>query len=313
MTDQILRIGTRGSLLALTQSTLIKETLEKLWPGLRVDLHVIKTTGDKILDVPLAKVGGKGLFVKEIEDALLDGSVDMAVHSMKDVPVVLPVGLEISIIPRREDARDALLSRDGKDLYGLPPGARIGTSSLRRTAQLKQWRSDLDVRNLRGNLETRWRKLQEGEYDAIVLAAAGLHRMGWQDRITMYLGPPAFVPAIGQGALGLEMRSEDKAVRRLLTPLHHMETALAVEAERSLLKELEGGCQVPIGGHARFREGLLELTGLVASLDGREIFRITRTAPAEEATELGQRVAWDLLQVGARRILDEIYGEETGV
>jgi hydroxymethylbilane synthase len=308
LTHRILHIGTRGSLLALTQSEWVKAALERRWPECRVELKIIKTTGDKILDVPLAKVGGKGLFVKELEDALLEGAVDLAVHSMKDVPADLPHGLEIGAIPGREDPRDVLVSRTGQDLPSLPPNARVGTSSLRRAAQLKSIRPDIEIENLRGNLDTRLRKLQEGRYDAIVLAAAGIHRMGWQDRITAYLNPTEFLPAIGQGALGIEIRSEDKAVRELLALLHDSDTAVAVQAERSLLKGLEGGCQVPIAGYAQVSDGrVVELTGLVASLDGKQIFRRTRSAPCDQAESLGRDLARELLDAGARSILDEIY------
>lgn len=307
MTDRVLRIGTRGSLLALTQSKSIKAAIEASQPGVRVELQIIKTMGDKILDVPLAKVGGKGLFVKEIEDALIAGEVDLAVHSMKDVPAVLPDGLEIGIIPRREDPRDVIVTRNGGGLPELPHGAKVGSSSLRRAAQLKRLRPDVVVENLRGNLDTRLRKLQEGLYDAIILAAAGLHRMGWKDRISDYLDPSEFLPAIGQGALGIEIRSEDADVRRLLAPLHDSDTAVAVRAERAFLQELEGGCQVPIGGHARVAGDAVELSGLVASLDGREIHRNVGSAPKGEAEALGRNLARDLLNAGARTILEEVY------
>ncbi|MEN6441801.1 MAG: hydroxymethylbilane synthase [Syntrophobacter sp.] len=307
MAKEIIRIGTRGSMLALQQSGMMKKALEDLWPELSVELQVIKTTGDKITDVPLAKVGGKGLFVKEIEDALLEGAVDIAIHSMKDVPALLPEGLEIGAVPEREDPRDVLIIRQGKDIGDLPRGAVIGTSSLRRAAQILKMRPDFEVRTLRGNLETRLRKLREGQYDAIILAAAGIRRMGWQERITTFLDPEEFVPAIGQGALGIEARSDDERVRKILKPLNHPRSAVAVQAERSLLKELEGGCQVPIGGYARVTGNNIELAGLVASLDGREVFRAHRNGPLENAVELGRMVAAELLHSGARRILDEVY------
>lgn len=294
-------------MLALQQSTHVKESLEALWPGLRVELRIIRTTGDKILDVPLAKVGGKGLFVKEIEDALLAGEVDLAVHSMKDVPAELPDGLSIGAVPLREDPRDVLVLHSGKGLSDLPDGARAGTSSLRRRAQLLCLRPDLQIENLRGNLDTRLRKVEEGLYDAVVLAAAGLHRMGWRDRITAYLDTAGFVPAIGQGAIGIEVREDDAAVNRFLAPLNHPETALAVEAERSLLRELEGGCQVPIGGHARILGNELELTGLVASLDGERVFRAAMKGRPEEAGAIGVHLARELLDSGAGAILAEIY------
>jgi hydroxymethylbilane synthase len=307
LSPRTLHIGTRGSLLALTQSEGIKAAIERHCQGCLVTLKIIKTTGDKILDVPLAKVGGKGLFVKEIEDALLEGSIDLAVHSMKDVPADLPQGLEIGAIPRREDPRDVLVMGQGKDLFDLPHGAKVGTSSLRRAAQLKSLRPDLEIENLRGNLDTRLRKLQDGRYDAIVLAAAGIHRMGWKDRITAYLDPIQFLPAIGQGALGIEIRSSDGEIRRLLGPLHDPDSAVAVTAERSFLKELEGGCQVPVAGYARVVNGQVELSGLVASVDGKTIYRRTGLADRREAESLGRRLARELLDAGAKQILDEIY------
>lgn len=307
VTESVLRIGTRGSLLALTQSGFIKRALEELWPGLRVDLTIIKTTGDRIQDVPLAKVGGKGLFVKEIEDALLAGDVDLAVHSMKDVPAELPGGLEIGAVPEREDPRDVLLTPHGSCLADLPHGGVVGSSSLRRAAQIRRLRPDLRVEMLRGNLDTRLKKLDSGQYDAIVLAAAGLHRMGWQERITAYFDPAEFLPAIGQGALGLEFRSSDAATRRFVHPIHHAETAVAVEAERAFLKTLEGGCQVPIGGHATVAGDRVSLSGLVASPDGRESFSGQGTAPRAEAAALGRRIAEELLDAGARRVLENVY------
>jgi hydroxymethylbilane synthase len=302
------RIGTRGSLLALTQSEAVRAALQAAWPGLTVELTIIKTTGDKIQDVPLAKVGGKGLFVKEIEDALLDRSVDLAVHSMKDVPSELPAGLVMGAVPRREDPRDVLVMRTARGLRELSAGAKIGTSSLRRAAQIRKLRPDLEVLNLRGNLDTRLRKVKEGTYDAIVLAAAGLRRMGWESQATVYLDPGEFVPAVGQGALGIEVRQADADVRRLLAPLHDASTAVAVAAERSFLKELQGGCQVPIGGYAWVTDGSVELTGIIASLDGSETFRGSLRADTEQAEQLGARLARQILEAGGRRILDEVYG-----
>lgn len=307
MSSRVVRIGTRGSLLALTQSGFIQKEIQGLWPDVKVELTIIKTTGDKIQDVPLAKVGGKGLFVKEIEEALLAGEVDLAVHSMKDVPAALPEGLIIGVVPRREDPRDVLVTNKARGLADLPPSAMVGSSSLRRAAQMRSARPDIRVETLRGNLDTRLRKLHEGLYDAIVLAAAGLHRMGWHDRITAYLEVEEFLPAIGQGALGIEFREDAEDVRRLLAPLHHEETAVAVTAERSLLQRLEGGCQVPIGGHARVDGDRVELSGLVASVDGSRVFRARRSAPWKEAAPLGVRVAEELLDAGGRSILEEVY------
>jgi hydroxymethylbilane synthase len=302
-----LRIGTRGSLLALQQSQWVRDTLMHRWPGLTVELQIIKTTGDKIQDVPLAKVGGKGLFVKEIEDALLAREVDLAVHSMKDVPALLPNGLIIAAIPAREDPRDVLVTRGVRSLKELPPQAKLGTSSLRRSAQVRALRPDLQVENLRGNLDTRLRKVEEGQYDAIILAAAGLHRMGWQARITQYLEPDEFLPAVGQGALGIEARADDDEVLGRLEPLHDPDTEVAVAAERSFLKELEGGCQVPIGGYARVIGEVVEFTGLVASVDGLVLLRRAGTAPVAEAAELGRRIALEILAAGGKAILDEVY------
>lgn len=293
--------------MALRQSEQVKAALSAMHPELRIELKIIKTTGDKILDVPLAKVGGKGLFVKEIEEALLARQVDLAVHSMKDVPAMLPEGLGIAAVPAREDPRDVLVSGKAGTLEELPHRAVIGTGSLRRGAQALALRPDLRVETLRGNLDTRLRKARDGSYDAVILAAAGLHRMGWKDRITAYLDPDVFIPAIGQGALGIEARADDREVWGLLRGLHDVSTAAAVTAERAFLKELEGGCQVPIGGHAQVLGASVALTGLVASLDGRTLYRETRQAPCEEAERLGRELARELLDRGARTILEEVY------
>ncbi len=307
MSREILRIGTRGSLLALTQSGAVRDAIQALHPSVRVELVVIKTTGDKILDVPLAKVGGKGLFVKEIEEALLSGAVDLAVHSMKDVPAEVPERLAIVVIPKREDARDALVSRGATRLDELPPGARVGTSSLRRAAQLLMLRSDLVIESLRGNLDTRLRKAEEGVFDAVVLAAAGLHRMGWKKRIASYFDAEAFIPAVGQGAIGIETRKDDVELLKLLAPLHDPETAVAVAAERGFLDALQGGCQVPIGGHARVLGSEVELTGLVAATDGKARFHAVRRGAVCDAEALGRALAQELLDAGAKIILDEVY------
>jgi hydroxymethylbilane synthase len=303
-----LRIGTRGSLLALQQSQWVRDVLMRSCPGLTVELQIIKTTGDKIQDVPLAKVGGKGLFVKEIEEALLAREVDLAVHSMKDVPAIIPDELLIAVIPLREDPRDVLVAHGARSLNELRREARVGTSSLRRAAQLKALRPDLRVENLRGNLDTRLRKAEEGEYDGVILAAAGLHRMGWQKRITQYLEPDVFLPAVGQGALGIEARTDDPGVLALLAPLHDDETTVAVTAERSFLTELQGGCQVPIGGYARVVDGMVELDGLIASLDGSILLRRTGKAPVAEAAQLGRSLARELLADGGQSLLAEAYG-----
>ncbi len=308
MRVETIRIGTRGSQLALTQSSNVRDALQALHPQLRVELVVIKTTGDKIVDVPLAQVGGKGLFVKEIEDGLLSGEVDLAVHSMKDVPSELPEGLIIGAVPVREDPRDVLAAREARSLAELRTGAKVGTSSLRRMAQVLRDRPDVTVESLRGNLDTRLRKLEEGLYDAVILAAAGLHRMGWRNRISGYLDPVRFVPAIGQGAIGIEVRRNDARIREIVSVLHDRDAAMALEAERGFLAELEGGCQVPIGGHARVIGGEVEFTGIVCSLDGKQQYGETRRGPVGQAGALGKDLARALLDAGARTILDAVYG-----
>ncbi len=306
---QIIKIGTRASLLAVTQSTWVKNQIEAQYPDTRVELVKITTKGDKILDVPLAKVGGKGLFVKEIEDALLDGRVDLAVHSMKDVPTELPDGLAVAIIPPREVAVDAFICNSAKTVTELPQGASIGTSSLRRKAQLAALRPDLAIRDLRGNLDTRLRKLDEGMYDAIILAGAGLNRLGMGDRITSLFDPAQMVPAIGQGALGIELRISDHELLEGMQFLHDQDTATAVAAERAFLFRLEGGCQVPIGAHALVDADSVHLTGLIASVDGKTVLREEQSAPRADAETLGRRLAETLLARGGKEILDEVYQE----
>ncbi len=305
--NKVLRIGTRASLLAVTQSTWVKKQIEQQYPGTQVDLVTIITKGDKILDVPLAKVGGKGLFVKEIEDALLDERIDIAVHSMKDVPAELPSGLHVAIIPQREEAVDAFISNRYPSLAALPQGAVLGTSSLRRKAQLMALRPDLCIQDLRGNLDTRLGKLDKGDYDAIILAAAGLNRLKMQDRITALFSPEDMLPAIGQGALGIELRQEDKELLAALQFLHHADTAAAVAAERAFLLRLEGGCQVPIGGFATLVGDTVQLTGLIAALDGQTVFKEHANGPRTAATALGTRLADSLLAAGGKAILAEVY------
>jgi len=305
-----LRIGTRGSKLALAQSEWVKRKIERRHPDTRVSLVKIKTKGDKILDSPLSKIGGKGLFVKEIEDALLRKNVDLAVHSMKDVPAETPEGLDISVFPEREDPCDAFVSLDYPSLTELPRGASVGTGSLRRSAQLLSMRPDLDIVALRGNVDTRLRKLEEEGLHAVVLAAAGLRRLGLSHRITMTLSPEIFLPAIGQGALGLELRTDDEKVRERLDFLNHEDTATPVRAERALLMTLEGGCQVPIGGFGRLEGRDIILEGLVAELDGSRVIRHRITGEREHPEELGRALAERLLGSGADRILERIYGKE---
>ena len=301
-------LGTRGSRLAIWQAEWVQARLREIAPDVAVTLQRIKTSGDKILDVPLAKIGGKGLFVKEIEEALLQGTIDLAVHSMKDVPTVLPEGLDILCVPEREDPRDALVSRNGASLDQLPKGARVGTSSLRRQAQLLHRRPDLKIEVLRGNLDTRLRKLRDGEFEAIVLAAAGLRRMGWTEQVTEYLPAGVSLPAIGQGALGIEGRRDDAFVRGLVSALEHPPTRAAVTAERALLEKMEGGCQVPIAAHATIAGDRLRLEGLVASVDGRQLVQDSVEGPAADARQLGTRLGEQLLRRGGDAILKEIYG-----
>jgi len=302
-----LRIGTRASLLAVTQSTWVKNQIEQAHPGTTVELVKISTKGDRILDVPLAKVGGKGLFVKEIEDALLASEVDLAVHSMKDVPTELPEGLHIGIIPQRETARDAFLSVKYDSIETLPVGATVGTSSLRRKSQLAALRPDLQVVDLRGNIDTRLRKLDEGLFDALILAGAGLRRLGLAGRITTLLDPAIMLPAISQGALGIELRRDDAELLAGLQFFHHPATAVTVAAERAFLLRLEGGCQVPIGAHATLDGDTLTLTGLIAAVDGRRILKETIIGPTEQAAALGTALAETLLARGGKAILDAIY------
>lgn len=303
-----IKIGTRGSRLALWQANWVKSRIEERHSGIRVSLVRIKTTGDKILDVPLAKIGGKGLFVKEIEEALMRGDIDMAVHSMKDVPVDLPKGLHLRAITKREDPRDALISRNGLGLKDLKAGIRLGTSSLRRQVQFLHYCPDLNIIQLRGNLDTRIKKLDRGDFDAIVVAAAGVRRMGWEERITEYLPASISLPAIGQGALGIECRLDDKDINELLEPFNDQETSLCVRAERAFLKRLEGGCQVPIAGHATTKDGSLVLEGLVGSVDGKKLIRGKLEGRTQDAEDIGYRLAEMLLSQGAEAILAEVYG-----
>ena len=303
-----LTIATRGSKLALWQAEHISAALRAQYPGLTVELLKIKTTGDKILDVPLAKVGGKGLFVKEIEEALLDGRADLAVHSMKDVPAELPEGLVVGVIPPREDPTDSLLSVQYDGLDDLPTGARIGTSSLRRQAQLAGLRPDLSIESLRGNLDTRVNKLLEGQYDAIMVATAGLNRLGLTAPKQEILGPPRFLPAVAQGALGIEYRTDRPEMAEVLAFLNHADTADRVAAERAFLLKLEGGCQVPIAGHAEIdADGTLTLTGFVADTDGTNPLRLAISGPREQAAALGLSLAESILASGGKAILDRVY------
>jgi hydroxymethylbilane synthase len=304
----ILKIGTRGSKLALAQSGWIKEKIEQQYPDLQVELVRIKTKGDKILDSPLSKIGGKGLFVKEIEDALLKKDIDLAVHSIKDVPAELPEGLYLPIFPEREDPRDAFLSMSHDSIADMPEGATIGTGSLRRSSQLRHLRQDLDIVSIRGNVDTRIKKMETGEPDAIILALAGLRRLGLSDKIRQILSSDEFIPAIGQGALGLELRRNDDQTYNLLGFLNHEPTELTVKAERAFLEKLEGGCQVPIGGNGRLQGENLILDGMVAELDGSRIIRDEVKGSKERPMDVGYALAEKLLISGADGILKRIYG-----
>jgi hydroxymethylbilane synthase len=319
-------IGTRGSKLALWQAEYIKSLLKKHHSNIEVHLVKIKTTGDMILDVPLAQVGGKGLFVKEIEESILRNDVDIAVHSMKDVPTEFPAGLHLSAICEREDPRDAFVSKvqspksKVQSFKDLPQGARIGTSSLRRSSQLLNMRPDLQIIQLRGNLDTRMRKLDEGQFDAIILAAAGIKRLGLQDRITEILPFEVSLPAIGQGAIGIECRIDDEIINEIVGGLDHEETSIAVRAERAFLKRLEGGCQVPIAAHARIeseaegkeqgaqKKPSLLMDGLVGSIDGKRLVKGHIEGRPDDCESLGISLAEDLLSRGAKEILAEVYG-----
>ncbi len=305
-TNQVIRLGSRGSKLALWQAEFIQFEIERK-TGRKVEITRIKTTGDMILDVPLARVGGKGLFVKEIEEALLSGGIDLAVHSMKDVPTDLPDRLAIVAITRREDPRDAFLSVKYRKFEELPRGAKLGTSSLRRQTQLLGLRPDLSVETLRGNLDTRIRKMEEGRYDAIILAAAGLRRLGWEAKITEYIPEEMSLPAIGQGALGIEIRVDDPDTREAVSFLNDRDTAFAVRAERGFLKRLEGGCQVPIASYGRTEGDSIFLKGMVGRPDGSEIIRGSVRGSASDPEALGVGLAEQLLARGAKEILDEVY------
>jgi hydroxymethylbilane synthase len=294
----MLVIASRGSQLALWQARWVAAQLTAAGHPCRIE--IVKTTGDKITDVPLAKVGSKGLFTKEIEEALLDGRADLAVHSLKDLPTELPEGLVLAAVPEREDPRDAVV---GRKLAELPVGARVGTSSLRRAAQLRQLRPDLLVESVRGNLDTRLRKLDEGQYDAILLAAAGLKRLGWGDRIAEILAPEQMCPAVGQGALAIEARAGFEKVALL----DHADTHTAVVAERAVLAALGGGCQVPIGAYATVSEGRVRVLAIVAAPDGSQVIRAEAEGEAAEAAGIGARLAADLLERGAREILEAVY------
>ena len=299
-------IGSRGSPLALWQANWIKDLLQGQHSDLAVDIKIIKTSGDKIQDVPLAKIGGKGLFVKEIEEGLLKLEVDFAVHSMKDMPIIFPVNLCIACVTKRENPFDALISRNDIKLDDLPKGAKIGTGSLRRMSQLLYYRPDLKMVPLRGNLETRLKKLKSEGLDAIILAAAGLIRLGWDDRITEIIAPEILLPSMGQGAVGIETRKNDVDNQILLADIDDEETHYALDAERALVSQLEGGCNVPIGSFATLNGDQISLKGLVASLDGKTMYKKELTDLKTNAVALGRKMGNELIEMGADRIMQEI-------
>ncbi len=297
-------IGSRGSRLALWQANWVKGRLTAA--GGEIEIKIIKTTGDKLANIPLTQSGTKGLFIKEIEEALVAEEVDLAVHSLKDLPTEQPEGLTVAAVPEREDARDVLISNDGRGFFELPPGARVGTSSLRRQSQLRRLRAALEIVPLRGNLDTRLKKLDRGDCEAVVLAAAGVRRLGLADRITGYFSPEQLCPAVGQGALAIEIRADDQRMQKVVAPLDHSPTHRAILAERAMLRHLGGGCQVPIAAHATSTSEQLRLVGVVASLDGSETVRASAVGPAGEPEALGATVARRLLEQGAGSILDSV-------
>lgn len=310
MTQQTVRIATRKSALALWQAEYVKAQLEHFHPGINVELVPMTTKGDIILDTPLAKVGGKGLFVKELEVAMLENRADIAVHSMKDVPVEFPEGLGLEVICPREDPRDAFVSNNIASFADLPQGAIVGTSSLRRQCQIKALRPDLDIRDLRGNVNTRLKKLDNGEYDAIILAAAGLIRLEMPERIREHIAPEVMLPANGQGAVGIECRTDDETIKNLLAPLGCEETRIRVIAERSMNRALEGGCQVPIGSYAIIENQEVFLRGLVGAVDGSEILTSEVRGKIADAEQLGTDLAATLLADGADKILRQVYDQQ---
>jgi hydroxymethylbilane synthase len=300
-----LRIGTRGSLLAKWQAEFVRKQLFAS-AGVETEIVIIKTSGDKEQIAPLSQIGGKGIFIKELEEALLEETIDLAVHSVKDVPTDIPSRLMFPAVCRREDVRDSLVGANGATLSSLRQGARVGTGSLRRQAQLRHLRPDLDVRDLRGNVDTRLRKVESGEYEAVMLAKAGLDRLGWGGRITETLSPEVFLPAVGQGAIGVECRLKDTEAADVVTVLDDAETRTAIIAERSLLSAIQGGCQVPLGAWARIERGELVLEACVCSIDGLQYIKQRATSTPEQAAELGWHMATLLMEAGAQSILEEV-------
>ncbi len=300
-----LRIGSRGSILARWQAEFVRKQLFQV-AGVEAEIIIIKTSGDKMQQAPLTQIGGKGIFIKELEEALLDESVDLAVHSVKDIPTETPSRLFFPAVCRRDDVRDCLVTTNGKTLETLKQGARVGTSSLRRQAQLKHYRADYDIRELRGNVDTRLRKVESGEYDAIVLSKAGLDRLGWGQKISEAISTEISLPAVGQGAISIESRVKDTEIAEVLGKLDDPETRTAIIAERALLSTLQGGCQVPLGAWARMERGELLMEAVVCSVDGKQYVRERATAPPEQAAQLGEQLAHRLAEGGARGILEEV-------
>jgi len=300
-----LRIGSRGSILARWQAEFVRKQLFRL-TGVEAEIIIIKTSGDKMQQSPLTQIGGKGIFIKELEEALLEESIDLAVHSVKDIPTETPGRLHFPAVCRRDDVRDCLVSHAGTLLANLKQGARVGTSSLRRQAQLRHYRPDLDLRELRGNVDTRLRKVESGEYDAIVLSKAGLDRLGWSQKITESLSTEISLPAVGQGAIGIESRVSDRDADEILSKLDDMETRTAIIAERALLSALQGGCQVPVGAWARMERGELVMEAVVCSVDGTQYVRERATSSLDQAAQLGEHLARVLAEGGARSILEEV-------
>jgi len=300
-----LRIGSRGSILARWQAEFVRKQLFQL-TGVEAEIIIIKTSGDKMQQYPLTQIGGKGIFIKELEEALLEENIDLAVHSVKDIPTETPGRLHFPAVCRRDDVRDCLVSHTGTLLANLKPGARVGTGSLRRQAQLRHYRSDLDLRELRGNVDTRLRKVESGEYDAIVLSKAGLDRLGWGQKITETLSTEISLPAVGQGAIAIQSRVSDRDADEILSKLDDLETRTAIIAERALLSALHGGCQVPIGAWARMERGELVMEGVVCSVDGAQYVRERATSPPDQAAQLGEHLARVLAEGGARTILEEV-------
>jgi hydroxymethylbilane synthase len=302
-----LRIGSRGSILARWQAEFVRKQLFQI-TGVEAEIAIIKTSGDKMQQAPLTQIGGKGIFIKELEEALIDETVDLAVHSVKDIPTDTPGRLHFPAVCRRDDVRDCVVSNNGTALANLKQGARVGTSSLRRQAQLRHHRADLDIRELRGNVDTRLRKVERGEYEAIVLSKAGLDRLGWSAKITEPLSTEISLPAVGQGAIAIESRVADRDAAEILEKLDDAETRTAIIAERALLAALKGGCQVPLGAWARMERSELVMEAMVCSVDGLQYVRQKASAPADQAAQLGERIAEMLIEGGARSILDEVKG-----